>query len=467
MASTGVTQTAPAATNVITGSAPQIFEGVAEPGLEGTVFDTSGTIATGTSQEETMAEEDPDRIDPAYEFALKIGGAEFAENYRGSGLIGVLPIQEDFDRLQAESALRNRAVLAPQEQFLDNRLREDQKQEDLDLIGRFGEPYRDALRGLSPEQTALAQRSFDFSEQKFKELDTPFTQRELQEAKNAAYMSSASTGSQDDPTAFLRQLAGLQDAQGTREREFMSSLTDTYNIYENLDSGFQSLLLGGSPQAGQTVTPSVSSGDVYNMGLIDYANTQDRQEQDAAIRRAESNLRMAEAAGEPDAVEKALADLKKLNSTFAALDEFNTYLSDIPGTINKYGGAIQDTFEVASNLPIVGGIFGAAGDITGSVTKNLSSAFSGKSSNTLDRIAGLAGEEDKSRPFHLKRCWVAREVYGEDNPKWLQFRDWVTYKAPAWFRNSYDKYGERFAQFISNKPRTKELIRKWMDTKIK
>jgi len=81
-------------------------------------------------------------------------------------------------------------------------------------------------------------------------------------------------------------------------------------------------------------------------------------------------------------------------------------------------------------------------------------------------MVGLAEEEDRSRPFY-KRCWVAREVYGEDNPKWLQFRDWVTYKAPAWFRNSYDKYGETFAQFISNKPRTKELIRKWMDTKIK
>ena len=64
-------------------------------------------------------------------------------------------------------------------------------------------------------------------------------------------------------------------------------------------------------------------------------------------------------------------------------------------------------------------------------------------------------------------CWVAREVYGEHNPKWKQFRDWLTGDAPKWFNNLYTKYGERFAEFISDKPRIKSIIRKWMDTKIK
>ena len=63
-------------------------------------------------------------------------------------------------------------------------------------------------------------------------------------------------------------------------------------------------------------------------------------------------------------------------------------------------------------------------------------------------------------------CWVAREVYGEDNPKWVLFREWLLSKAPAWFRNLYIKYGERFAEFISNKPKLKSLIRRWMDSRI-
>jgi hypothetical protein len=64
-------------------------------------------------------------------------------------------------------------------------------------------------------------------------------------------------------------------------------------------------------------------------------------------------------------------------------------------------------------------------------------------------------------------CWVAREVYGPTNPKWKQFRTWVTDDSPSWFLKLYIKYGERFAKFISDKPRLKAIIRKWMDTKIK
>jgi hypothetical protein len=86
------------------------------------------------------------------------------------------------------------------------------------------------------------------------------------------------------------------------------------------------------------------------------------------------------------------------------------------------------------------------------------------------RSAGLMGAIGKigaaAAPVMLA-CWVAREVYGVENPKWLQFREWMLNDAPAWFRNLYLKFGERFAKFISNKPGLKSIIRKWMDTKIK
>ena len=64
-------------------------------------------------------------------------------------------------------------------------------------------------------------------------------------------------------------------------------------------------------------------------------------------------------------------------------------------------------------------------------------------------------------------CWVAREVYGIENPKWIQFRNWMLNDSPSWFRKLYIKYGERFAKFISNKPILKNIIRMWMNTKIK
>ena len=65
-----------------------------------------------------------------------------------------------------------------------------------------------------------------------------------------------------------------------------------------------------------------------------------------------------------------------------------------------------------------------------------------------------------------KYCWVAREVYGVHNPAWLLFREWMLNESPSWFRATYIKYGERFAKFISNKPRLKARIRLWMDSKI-
>jgi hypothetical protein len=64
-------------------------------------------------------------------------------------------------------------------------------------------------------------------------------------------------------------------------------------------------------------------------------------------------------------------------------------------------------------------------------------------------------------------CWVAREVYGVDNPKWLQFREWMLTKASDNLRNFYTEYGERIAESIRNKPKIKSIIRKWMDSKIK
>lgn len=64
-------------------------------------------------------------------------------------------------------------------------------------------------------------------------------------------------------------------------------------------------------------------------------------------------------------------------------------------------------------------------------------------------------------------CWVARAVYGADNPRWRMFRAWLFADAPEWFRNMYLRHGEAFAAWIDNKPRLKDLIRLWMDSRIR
>lgn len=63
-------------------------------------------------------------------------------------------------------------------------------------------------------------------------------------------------------------------------------------------------------------------------------------------------------------------------------------------------------------------------------------------------------------------CWVAREVYGMDNPKWTQFRDWMLENASDDFVDAYIQHGPKIAEFISDKPELKNMIRSWMDSKI-
>ena len=64
-------------------------------------------------------------------------------------------------------------------------------------------------------------------------------------------------------------------------------------------------------------------------------------------------------------------------------------------------------------------------------------------------------------------CHVAREVYGEENPKWVEFFVWKETEGPRWFKALYNEYSEQWAAFIRNKPRIKNLIRNWMDRKIR
>lgn len=63
-------------------------------------------------------------------------------------------------------------------------------------------------------------------------------------------------------------------------------------------------------------------------------------------------------------------------------------------------------------------------------------------------------------------CWVAREVYGEHNPRWQMFRHWMLTRAPRWFVRLYLRYGEKFAKWLKRNPWLKPMIRRWMDNRI-
>ncbi|MGB8852645.1 MAG: hypothetical protein WCC69_03665 [Pirellulales bacterium] len=63
-------------------------------------------------------------------------------------------------------------------------------------------------------------------------------------------------------------------------------------------------------------------------------------------------------------------------------------------------------------------------------------------------------------------CWVAREVYGQHDPRWVAFRRWLGNDAPQWLHDAYAVHGESFADWIHDKPVAKWGVRQVMDAAI-
>jgi hypothetical protein len=63
-------------------------------------------------------------------------------------------------------------------------------------------------------------------------------------------------------------------------------------------------------------------------------------------------------------------------------------------------------------------------------------------------------------------CWVAREVYGVHDPRWVEFRDWRASDAPDWLHDLYRDHGEGFAGWLHDRPVAKWMVRGAMDRAI-
>ena len=74
---------------------------------------------------------------------------------------------------------------------------------------------------------------------------------------------------------------------------------------------------------------------------------------------------------------------------------------------------------------------------------------------------GIGGGQG-GNPF----CWVAREVYGVHDPRWLAFREWMIWQAPQWLQEIYRAHGEEVAAWIHERPAAKAALRLLMDRAI-
>jgi hypothetical protein len=56
-------------------------------------------------------------------------------------------------------------------------------------------------------------------------------------------------------------------------------------------------------------------------------------------------------------------------------------------------------------------------------------------------------------------CWVARACFGENDPRWKQFRLWLLNFAPGSLRRLYLRKGERFAAYLGSRPVLRLAVR--------
>lgn len=84
-----------------------------------------------------------------------------------------------------------------------------------------------------------------------------------------------------------------------------------------------------------------------------------------------------------------------------------------------------------------------------SASSSASSSQSGSASSS-----NRYGDGDGSTSL----CWVARAAWGEENPRWLDYRETMLLHAPIWFVAAYWRFGPAIARHV-NTPLRKSITR--------
>lgn len=162
------------------------------------------------------------------------------------------------------------------------------------------------------------------------------------------------------------------------------------------------------------------------------------------------DLLAAKAAAGPDPAARGRADqeMALMGMILSAYSGGSGY--NAPASTNPYGGGYD--------APIGGGQYSRAYTPQGGGGGyNWGGGGSGMMSS------GGGGASNMSSALGIAFCWVARAVYGDENPKWLEFREFMLNKAPAWLFNLYSEAGPSFAEWLNKNPIAKDDIRPVMD----
>jgi len=181
--------------------------------------------------------------------------------------------------------------------------------------------------------------------------------------------------------------------------------------------------------------------------------------QQAAMQAAQANQRAAEQAAQQSLMAAGqLGNLSSLGFGFG---------QQIGSTQAQEGQRMQ-----AMNQALIdaakgqyGGFTGAPQDALSTYLASLGGADMGQQTQTQTGTSkpGLFDYLTAGAGVLGGLCWVAREVYGEEDGRWVQFRTWLLNDAPKWLLNLYARHGEWFAGVVRKAPILKRALRPLMD----
>ena len=275
------------------------------------------------------------------------------------------------------------------------------------------------------------------------------------------------------------QAAGFDNQAALVERADQLGAMAQRNQAE--ESEFQSLLQGLGQQQGARTA---------GFGMQQQAIGQRNQAADTDFARQQAALGQQNQARQQsfaNAMQRTATQQQMQQQQMANLQSFSG-LAPVSGQFGGLGGAQQAgamNFNPIQYTPtsgmqllqgqqgLAGKVFGTQADIWGQQAQ--AAAQPSGFGSLLGTVGGAYAGTEKGAGqigsalgtvFGFLKCHTARLVFGEDNPEWLRFYLWKEHNAPKWFRSLYNKYTERVASWLKDKPRLQSIVRNWMRRKF-
>lgn len=298
---------------------------------------------------------------------------------------------------------------------------------------------------------------------------TPINIPQLQQQATEASIANATASLQLQKNLQPGVYAANQEAQNTVAKQLAAGGQLTPDEVSQVAQAAR--VAGGSSGA-------VGGTGPYTAALIG-------QSANSLLQQRLGNAEAVSAANPAPAVGLSASDLA--SATIAGNNAQNQFtLSKLGANQNLINSTAQLT--TANNAATLGGINSAltgAGALvkafnTPSVTTGTPAAQQGTATDGTDAavsmglgsivngqyVSGAGTGAPAGGDYGGFGCWVAREAFGENDPRWRQFRFWMVTRAPVWFALFYLRHGPWIARVLHWTPFLKPAVRSWMKSRI-